>query len=521
MTWDLQVAGYPNWIKDTLFGVEGYWIRLDPNADLDLVWFGDISVTYDDGERVWSLGSLTGQQWAWVVENALVRTADPSPDSSNINSLAWRLSSDQGAQNIKIKILAMIDEDIDKLINRSVFKLPGTARITGLQAYSGNTEQAVKNPWIFTEEGIYEMQTHNNDLIVQVPLDELSTLASGDNGVAHCQNGTYLYFNLGPKIERYFNRTMDDVGLDRDTGLPVDRRGVVSALASYAGRVYAAITAGTDSGLSGVYVLKGESWHEVYRTPTDNFNVGTYTKANRIYDIEIQAIPGTAPDRLWISQGPIEIVSVPIDLNPSANSDMLYRFESHIITSWIYANMYDVQKTFKSIKVHADDLVQDEQWIEVFYQIDTDTTWTKIGNFYQSPSQERDIGDILPSAKRIRYKIYLRTNDKTKTPKLKAIVTEGVAFVPVKYQRSFVASLAEGEMDIDLEGDDNTEFTVQEKADALIGWANQGQYLQFECNFAIHDNKIVFIHPPSITPIMRIPDEGTEKHAIQLTVIDI
>ena len=49
------------------------------------------------------------------------------------------------------------------------------------------------------------------------------------NGTAAMQFGVYLYFNLeGGMVERYYDQRLDDVGPNRDEGLPADRQGEIN-----------------------------------------------------------------------------------------------------------------------------------------------------------------------------------------------------------------------------------------------------------------------------------------------------
>ena len=101
------------------------------------------------------------------------------------------------------------------------------------------------------------------------------------------------------------------------------------------------------------------------------------------------------------------------------------------------------------------------------------------------------------------------------------MVVEGVAFVSVKFQYSFSFSLADGEFDISLEGDENKQFTAEEKKDIVDEFANTGKQLKWNCIYAIHDNKKVFSDPPRSSPKGIIPEDNTESHVAQLTVFDV
>jgi hypothetical protein len=416
------------------------------------------------------------------------------------------VATDKGASVIEIKDIMYYSEGVDSL-DETVFNMPDAHRIIDMQAYSGSQDQPRKNPWIFTEGPVYELQTQNNNQIVPMPLEELAALQSPLNGVAHTVNGPYLFFSLGPRLERYFNRTLDDIGPNRNLGLPSDRYGNISSLATYPGAVYASIDA--KSGTSSVLKLDGESWHEVYRSQA---------AAKRVRSIHIQSIDGLDIDRLWIGEGN-DVKYMTLSLAPHQDPEYTFRWEGHLITSYNYANLLDVRKIWKSLKTHAENL-SSGVYAAIDYQIDDESSWTEIGNFDETPVKDLDLNAVTPRGRRVRYRLRLRTNDASETPRLKAIVSEGVAFVKVKYRFTFTLTLTESDLDIDLEGDDNTEFTAQQKHDMILDWANEGEALKWNVNYSIHDNRLVYVDPPSVSPITKIYDEGTEKYVATLSVID-
>jgi hypothetical protein len=374
-------------------------------------------------------------------------------------------------------------------------------------------DDPILNPWVITEDRVYEIQTQNDDQVVAIPLEEIASLSSPENGLAHCVNGTYLYFNIGEKIERYFNRTLDDIGPDRDEGLPSGRAGIPKSLASYPGRVYATIDAGT-SGTSSVLGLDGSAWHEVYRAISP---VG-----EKIRSIYVQPIPGTNVDRLWISMG-TDIVWVPVSLNPYRDSDYTHTHYGSFETSWIYANMLDVTKLWKSLKVFAENLSSGSRFIVADYKVDTDSTWTEIGTFDTAPVEEIDIAASSPRAKRIKFRFRLESDDDAESPRLKAFVVEGVAFVPVKYQYAFTFALSQDEDNIDLDGVHDSTLDSDAQYDKLVEWANGGTPLTLRQKSDLYDDKTVFIDPISVSPLRVVSDTDSkvELHVAQLTCIEV
>jgi hypothetical protein len=494
-----------DWKTCAVNGTTTYWFRLDVSVDLSTVFsIEEITVTRQNN-ITFSLPALAANTWTWVTLS-ISGWSTSEPDRTSIASIGIELDADKGAQEIWIKDVRLASSCFTE---SQIFPLPSAYRINGMEAYSGNVDDPVENPWIFTEKGVYELQTQNDDQVVPIPLKELSTLQSSENGLGHTVNGTYLYFNIGEKIERYFNRTLDDVGPDRDEGLPSDRPGIPKCLVSYPGRVYAAIDAGTD-GTSSVLALDGTAWHEVYRAPRSGL---------RIRKLYAQAIPGTNVDRLWISMGS-DILWVPISLNPYNETDYTFTHEGHLITSYIHANLKDVAKLWKSLKIFAENVTATRN-IVADYQTDGGTSWTEIGTFDTVPVEEIDIASTLPQAKRIRFRLRFITADQTETPRLKAMVTEGVAFVPVKNQYSWTFAIQQTTENIDLFGKYDSTLTSLQEYDKLRDWANDGNPLTFRCNSTLHDNKTVFLNPISVSPILVVDHEGIENHVATITCIQV
>ena len=292
-------------------------------------------------------------------------------------------------------------------------------------------------------------------------------------------------------------------------GLPGARSGIPRSLVSYPGRVYAGIDAGATTGFSSALALDGSAWMEVYRAPQS---------ARRIRSVHIQAIPGSNVDRLWINSG-YNTVSIPITLDPFNESDYTFTHEGVLTTSWIYANMLDVVKLWKSLKLFIE-TTSGTHFIEVDYQTDNATTWTEIGRYDTKPVEEIDIASTLPQARRIRYRLRFQTSSSAETVRLKAIVTEGVAFVPVKNQYSWTFAIKKETENRDLLGGFDDAMTSVAQYDQLRTWANAGTPLTLAHHSTLYDGKTVFLNPVSVSPIKVVKHKEIENHVSQLTCIE-
>ena len=255
---DISFTIPDDWMPTTVNDVTGYAIRLKPSADLKTstdspyLALNEIYATLDDDVTV-DIPALTANEWSFV-QCAISPNSNPNPDESTIVSVGITRSANLGAQNVDIAEVMAID------ICPRYVTIP--EKIMALEAY-GDTQS---NPWVFTESVPYEIQSDNSDLPIPVPLRELTGIRSETTGRAHTVNDVYLYFNLDQHLQRYYNRSLEDVGPNREEGLPSGRQGTPITLLTYPGRVFALIDAG-DSGYSSVLVRKGSGWHEVYRAP--------------------------------------------------------------------------------------------------------------------------------------------------------------------------------------------------------------------------------------------------------------
>jgi hypothetical protein len=503
----------PNdWEANTVNSTETYWIRLDVSVALTTAFsINEITVTRSNNVTV-DIPALEAGEWHTCVMSLPTSpypAATTAPDDSAIRSVGINVATDPNPSGVKTLFIKeiLIGGSTVQMEHEAVKELPDE-NVNGLEIYSGNVDDPVKNPWILTNKGVYELRTQEDDELVPIPLGELATQASPENGLGHCVNSTYLYFNLGQKIQRYFNRTLDDIGPDRDEGLPSSRQGIPLTMASYAGSVFVGIDGGSNT--SSVLALQGTAWHEVFRMPRAD---------EKIRHIAVQAIPGSSTDRLWINaEGPISLW-IPISLNPYNDSDYTFTHEGHLTTSYIYANLKDIVKLWKSLKLFIEN-VASGRYIIADYQVDDDTSWTEIGTFDTVPVEEIDIASTLPQSKRIRFRLRMYSISESNSPRLKAIVTEGVAFVPVKNQYSWSFALKQSTDKIDLFGKYDDAKTSLQDYDQLISWANAGDPLTFRHHSDLYDNKTVITNPVSVSPIRIVDHEGVENHVASITVLE-
>ena len=382
-------------------------------------------------------------------------------------------------------------------------------------------------PYILKENSIGSI---NNNLYAPIPIPEMKWIRSEINGRANMQQGVYLYFNLaGGMIQRYYDQRMDDVGPNREEGLPKIRQGEISMLLPYPGRTYAAINAGT-SGLSSVLVHNGMGWHEIYRSST----IG-----KMITSMYVQTIPGfNVADKLFISEG-TGIISLPIAINPTTQSG--YEYFGHkdygsqrpaIELSWMDYGLKDVNKYFHSVTVFSDctysDISNGEEYTTyIYYKINNQKYWKLAGKGKAYSSQEIILSkknDLF--GKRIKIKIEMRSDtDQYNTPILKAIVVKGILRLPVKRAWN-ITFLLEPKKDLQ---DKKIQTDMLQTYDQIYNWSNSETHstpLTLNSSDPIIDKKNVFIDPASISTYQAISQLGDGsgnkeyKHIGQLIIYE-
>lgn len=432
----------------------------------------------------------------WVEPLQLAMDVAEAAGSNAIISVGLRLTQDVGA----VKIEMNYGVRCYTLGSVEPIHIPDN-RITGLERY-GEPESC----WVLMEGEIGEIR---NNYYQPVPLRELQSVRSPENGRAHLVHDVYLYFSLKDGIEKYYRNHLDDMGPNRDMGLPEDRQGFVSDMVGFPGRIYAAIDAGA-TGYSSVLCYNKGGWHEVYRARI---------KGRRIRSIHIQSIPGKQHSRLWISEGS-DILWVPVAINPLRDADYKFIYEGAVVTSRIHGGLQDVAKFFKSVKLATREMGTYTEMV-VDYRTDEDTTWTRISNVYDTaPYQEEDLSanhDV--SGRWIELRIVLRTYDDSVTPELLAWVIKAIEREEGKYANTYTFRVKD--RDRDLQGDPQ-DYRVDDFMGDLETMINDPLPVLVNSVSDLDDSRYVVAQPTSLRRIRVIPEEdGNELHICQITLLEI
>jgi hypothetical protein len=382
------------------------------------------------------------------------------------------------------------------------------SKITGIEGYGEPL-----TPWIFKEDSLWNV---SSKIPLEVPLSEMKTVSSENNGAAHCTQGVYLYFSLLNSVERFYKNNLDDLNPGRDGGLPTtpyNRNGIVRKMLSYPGKLFIAIDAGT-SGQSSVMVWDGVAYHEYYRAP----------HGLRVRNIYIQSVPGVGSDKLWVSVGP-DLIALDLALNPLAVSDYHYKHYGDITLAKMGTNMLDLTKFWKSVKLFTEDIATNYFAMFVDYKADDEAAWVVIGHIdtYGSTMVNEIIVQTLAKARvnskiiqlRLRYENWYSPI----TPViLRAATIENIIFVPVKYSYGLTFVLQDEALD--LNGDDDSYTAAETLSNKLIAWAKAGTILTLRSVWSWMDNIAVRIDPVSVMGLTVVPDDQMERNIASLTLSD-
>jgi hypothetical protein len=501
-TTEYVILGSNKWTEITGHGLTSKVTDVLTINDSDT---GDGTVYFAQGEDV------NIRRWRW---HNSAGTATNQFDDDSTNKATFLCTTIDGTNGIQIwranngsppsvSKASVVDWGINLTFGSAINLKSPYGFITNIEAYGESSYL-----WIFREGSIFSMDP-TKTIPAEINLKEIRSMFEPNNGKVVLQHNAYLYFNMIYGLERYYNSQMDDIGPNRDEGLPSDRKAVISAMVGYPGQLIIALDGGDDGYSSIMTGGGGSSWHELYRAPAPGL---------RIRSMNFQAIPGDNPNRLWFSQG-ADLMWLYFPLGPEIpynDSSYRYTHESMVETSWQHAGLSEVYKLYHSLKLFTEGLSEDEQVIEVYYKADTETAWTKIEDeFHTSPVQERDFTDEEKEeygidGKRLKYRLVIQTSDNCCSPKLKTAVVECVSRVPVKYSYTFNYRV----MDNDVGVSEPDTATVKQKQEQLDAWAENLTPIYMNSLHGRMDKVTGFIDPASIYPFKETKEGYTGKLVI-------
>lgn len=501
-TTEYVIVGSNKWIEVTGHGLTKPVTSV--MVTIDFVWFAQGDTTNIRRHRAYNNAGVFTQDWK---DDGTNKAYKLKLVGESTGTKIWRGMNADADGDISVQAAPVPADwatNLAFVAGTQVKFKDSKGTINELEEY-GDTNRYL---WVFRDGAVFSMETSNGSTYapVEMPLREMSALTRDTNGLAHLVHNVYMYFGLGPGIERFYQRTLDDVGPNRDEGFPADRQGYCSALAGYPGRYFAAYNAG--AGYSSILCFNGVGWNEFYRAPLAGRTIG---------DMQFQALPPSIFSRLWVQMG-ADILWFPFSANspdPTKDPAVPYFWESYVVSGWMAAGMVDIYKLLHSVKVFADNLQEGERWAEVDYQVDTDGDWIRMPDYFvTSPVSEIKFAGNGETAKRFRYRIRLLTSTCLLPPIVRTVVVETISRVPIKFSFSFPFRMKDE--DVDLEGDiDGQSF--EDKSALLDHWAAQLTPLTMRCIHTGFDGSTVFIDPASFTPAM----EYSDGYVAKLTLVQV
>jgi hypothetical protein len=365
------------------------------------------------------------------------------------------------------------------------------ASITGLTVYDDNI-------WIAKEDSLWKITA---DVPSKVNI-EMKPFRDEHNGEVLRQWNTNLYFSLLSGLERLFETTIDDIGPNRDAGLPDERRGRASSFIPVPNAAYLGYDA--DDGLSSVYATlsPGGSWHDIFRPWKSN---------QRVRGMYYQSVP-LLPNRLWVhlaNAGDVGYLVMPDDTaSPLNDTGMRYTWESYVVSSWYDLDTPELDHFFDELRLMTLNLDSLGKRIEIDYQTDDaddDSPWLRFGaDVTASPHEAVSFGDGVVTGRRARFRMRLLTDDEATPVIITSAELRGNTMNEVLYDYIVDIKLAD-KIEL-LNGSDETQ-TMAAKLAQLEAWQEDATPLTARCVVGPFDNILCHIDPVSLVPASWSPEE--------------
>jgi len=365
--------------------------------------------------------------------------------------------------------------------------------VTGMTIYDDSV-------YLAKEDALYVVK---NSIATLVPVP-INTARDLHNGVGLRGWNTQLYFPFLDGFERLFGRTVDDIGPNREEGMPADRRGRVADFLPVMAYGYLAWERTRVLSVSAILATTapGGDWHELYRGDTVN---------RAIKNLFYQSVP-LRVNRLWFSSADeLMYLSLPSSTqNPLADDEMLYTWEGYVTSAWVDLDTPELDHYFDELRLFTRNLTASSPrtWIEVDYQVDAagDTSaWLRFAvDATTSPYQRLAVGDGNVTGRRVRFRLRLLTED-ARTP---AVLNEWEARLNVMNEvlYDYVIDLRLLEKPMLLSGGESAAH-VQSVIAQLQAWQEDATPLLMRSKYAAFDNVRGHIDPVSLVPEKWNPEE--------------
>lgn len=228
--------------------------------------------------------------------------------------------------------------------------------------------------FVSCDDGLYYIG-FGDSVFTVTPWGQLDPSEDFGAGMLNWQGALYIPLNAG--IYRYDASSMLPVGPDLGEGLPLNRSGVIGAIATQNNWLYCLVRA--TAGASTVWAYNGQGWHYVSEIPTNDelyFTSIHYRRTNQ---------------KLYLGTNKGVIFTCVATDNPNAiDLDTLAYTTPYgtIETDWIYGGLKDVNKDWESVMVMGDG-IDELHPVRVYWLDDGSEAWEYLGEVTASGTELR------------------------------------------------------------------------------------------------------------------------------------
>lgn len=488
-TTEFVILGMSRWVEITGHGLTG------PITDVCVV--GDV-VYFCQGETInIKRGSIQAGAWVWADDGTNKATFMELIPKTDGSALLWLANATACTIYTAPTVawganLVLTQQNSAKPVGNPAYK------ITNLIGYD-----TPRICYVLKEDSFGSMSEPTgttSSIYGEIPNSELTSVAGEYNGRAACVFGVYLFFTILDGFERYYNQRLDDIGPNRDEGLPVGRRGPISAVCPYPGGIYAAVDAGVAGQSSILFWSSATSgWHEMYRAPY----------GQRISDLSVQVIPGLQYQLIWFN---IEnnLYWLPAAINPLKVPGFPFNLGGDLISSWYKTTLGQIKKFWRDLQIFAEQINNSTGVITVSYQVDDTGVWIPLPNVFANSAGNGAVGNANPKVllsnnldvvgERIRFKVHLGATQSGATPRIIAWTLDAVTRVPPS--KTWGITFQADDMNIQEGEADAEPLDMAGLLAVLERWSDSESTpapITMRSIVPTHDNKRVFIDAPNVS----------------------
>jgi hypothetical protein len=266
--------------------------------------------------------------------------------------------------------------------------------------------------YVAKEDDLFAVRSGQPSVIPN-PISNGRDLANGKNIAAW---NTNLYFPFADGLERFYGQIGDDIGPNRDSGLPQKRQGSIAQFLPVFNYGFAALDGGAGRDRYSALLATlypGGAWHELFRAPEPNEQIKT---------VAYQAIPESPSRLFWVCGQDVMFAWLPRGaLNPTRESEMRYWVEGYLTTSWFDVGSIDLDHLFSELRLFLRN-TSTSRVVEVDYQVNYGDdgiygsiaayTWTRMGSTSGLGTEPvLPIGAGTVRGRQIRFRLRLLTDD--------------------------------------------------------------------------------------------------------------